>query len=85
MASTVLAYLRECPDAADSLEGILTHWLTRQRVRDDLAALRRVLAELVAQGVLREMTEIPGVRPTLYGLAPKPPGPEERRRGGDPH
>ena len=74
MARTVLAYLKECPGAADSLEGILTHWLARQRVRDEMATLRQVLAALVSEGVLREIPEIPGVRPALYSLAENEPG-----------
>ena len=71
MARTVLDYLKECPGAADSLEGILTHWLARQRVRDEMATLQRVLAGLVDDGVLREIPEVPGVTPALYTLAEK--------------
>ena len=54
LAKAVLAYLAECPNAEDTAAGVTEWWLMRQRVRDQVEAVTRVLTDLVARGVLSE-------------------------------
>ena len=49
----VLAYLRERPDAADTLAGIVEWWLPQQRYETERSRIRAALDELVASGALR--------------------------------
>ena len=55
LAEAVLAYLAECPNAEDTAVGVTEWWLMRQRVRDQVEAVNRVLTDLVARGMLREI------------------------------
>jgi len=50
---SVLGYLDAHPDAADTLDGIITWWLPLQRYENARARIERVLAHLVDRGVLR--------------------------------
>jgi hypothetical protein len=52
IARNVLAYLSEHRDARDTLEGIVEWWLVEQRIVEQTAAVRDVLDELVADGLL---------------------------------
>ena len=62
----VLAYLREHPAAADTLDGIVDWWLPRQRHEIERARIRAALAGLVARGALRQQ-RLPGGE-LLYAL-----------------
>jgi hypothetical protein len=62
----VLGYLATHPDAADTLEGIVTWWLPRQRFETERVRIERVLDELVAHGKLR-CDRLPH-GPVLYAL-----------------
>lgn len=55
LEAAVLGYLAEHPHAADTVEGIASWWLMRQRVRDEVRALARVLRRLVDGGVLEQI------------------------------
>jgi Fe2+ or Zn2+ uptake regulation protein len=54
IARNVLAYLSEHGDARDTLEGIVEWWLVEQRIIEQTAAVREVLDELVAGGLLHK-------------------------------
>lgn len=49
----VLAYLGGHPEAADTLDGIITWWLPLQRYETERARIEYALTHLVALGVLR--------------------------------
>lgn len=49
-ARAICRYLDAHPRAADSLDGILRWWLTRQRVSDSESEVQTALNELVASG-----------------------------------
>ena len=51
--TAVLAYLQKHPEAADTLEGIVSWWLPQQRYETDRERIGRVLSELVTHGKLR--------------------------------
>lgn len=48
----ILSYLRNHPDAADTLDGILNWWLPRQRYETERERIEQSLEELVAQGLV---------------------------------
>jgi hypothetical protein len=48
----VVAYLAECPHAADTKLGVTEWWLLRRLVRVEVEAVGRALDRLVADGVL---------------------------------
>jgi hypothetical protein len=52
IARAVLTYLRKCPDAQDTIEGIGQWWLPEQHVRSHPAILKGALKELVAMGLI---------------------------------
>jgi len=49
----VLAYLHRHPDAADTLDGIVSWWLPQQRYETERERIERVLSVLVERGELR--------------------------------
>lgn len=51
--SSVVDYLRGHPDAADTLEGIVSWWLPLQRYAVGKARIEAVLTRLVDAGVVR--------------------------------
>jgi hypothetical protein len=55
VATQILDYLKERPEAMDTLEGIAEWWLMRQRIRMDVAMLARVIRRLTERGVLEEL------------------------------
>jgi Fe2+ or Zn2+ uptake regulation protein len=67
----ILSYLRQHPQAGDTLEGIAKWWLMRQRVSESIEVIRRVLERLKDQGLIRERRPAGGS--TLYEAS----GPEE--------
>lgn len=52
IARQIERYLAAHPNAADSLEGILRWWLTRQRYEDSAQQVRRALEQLLQQGTI---------------------------------
>lgn len=67
IGTAVLAYLRDHPGAADTLDGIVEWWLPRQRYEIERSRIRDALATLVASGALRRQ-RLPGGE-TLYALS----------------
>jgi hypothetical protein len=63
----VVSYLRNHPDAADTLEGIVLWWLPLQRYEIGKARIERVLAQLIDAGILRG-DQLPGGN-KLYSFA----------------
>ena len=64
--TAVLAYLQKHPEAADTLDGIVSWWLPQQRYETDRERIGRVLSELVTHGKLR-CEHLPGGA-VLYAL-----------------
>lgn len=48
----ILDYLRTKPDAGDTLEGIASWWIARQRVQLGVHVVGRALARLVERGLI---------------------------------
>lgn len=71
LAERILLYLEAHPNACDTLDGITTWWLLRQRVIESRAAVRSALARLAAEGRVVERAAPDGT--TLFAAA----------RGGD--
>jgi len=70
----VILYLRNHPDAADTLDGIVDWWLPQQRYETARSRIEHVLGRLVAAGLLRR-DNLPGGG-DLYALndvADEPP------------
>ena len=58
VASEILSYLANHPQASDTLEGILEWWLLQQKIEYQTRVVRDALAELVERGFLvREVTK----------------------------
>jgi hypothetical protein len=53
LAAEIATYLEAHPDAADSLEGILTWWLARQRYARTRRSVEFALDRLRRRGVVR--------------------------------
>lgn len=53
IAREIERYLDAHPNAADSVEGILRWWLTRQRYEQSAEHVKRALEHLVSAGVVR--------------------------------
>lgn len=68
LAIDVLAYLVENPDAKDTLVGIASWWLLRQRVENQVRSVRDVLDVLVQNGLL---TEVVGHPDSFYQINPE--------------
>jgi hypothetical protein len=64
----ILSYLRDNPQATDTLEGIAQWWLFERELRDQVAAVKHSLAGLVADGWLIE--RCPTGSHAHYGLNP---------------
>ena len=52
VAHEIEQYLETRPEAADSLEGIATWWVSRQRIRTEIALVRVALEKLTDLGVV---------------------------------
>ena len=57
IANEVERYLTDHPQAADSVEGIATWWLARQRIHYELELVRRALEHLRHKGVVLTASE----------------------------
>jgi DNA-binding PadR family transcriptional regulator len=53
-ARVILDYLRENPDAQDTLSGIVQWWLPEDRFKPRTAAIKEALDELVSAGLIIE-------------------------------
>ena len=69
----VLAYLTQHPDAADTLDGIVSWWLPLQRYETERRRIENALGHLVERGQLR-CDRLPGGA-TLYALNHADPPP----------
>jgi hypothetical protein len=77
LAREILAYLQEHPDASDSLLGIASWWLLRQRIETATRDVQQALDELVHRGFVRQGTQSDGT--PIYSLqASTGPGCERR-------
>jgi hypothetical protein len=60
IAGRIDRYLRSHPDAADSAEGILRWWLTRQRFDESVTKVEQALALLLRKGAVKKQVLIDG-------------------------
>ena len=54
IASEILKYLAEHPNAADTLNGVVQWWLEERTIRIQLDQIKQALDELVAKGMVTE-------------------------------
>ena len=54
IASDILAYFDEHPQAQDTLEGIVQWWLMEQRIKQVISEVKSALEELVREGLVLE-------------------------------
>lgn len=52
VAKEIERYLESHPQASDSLEGIATWWISKQRIRNELEVVRAALEQLTQAGVV---------------------------------
>ena len=53
-------YLMKNPNAADSLQGIMSWWLPFMYGKVEAARVKQVLEQLIAEGVVRKVTLVDG-------------------------
>jgi hypothetical protein len=58
----IMNYFRDHPHAMDTVEGILDWWLNGARRRIDMAAVARVLRDLVDRGMIDQVGSDPNAR-----------------------
>lgn len=68
---SILAYLHAHPQAADTLRGIATWWLPRQRYESGCQRIEQVLGGMVQKGLLHR-EQLPDGE-VLYTLNTRPP------------
>ena len=73
IAEAVVEYLREHPDAMDTMQGIAEWWLMRHQIRTGVTAIANVLSRLTASGVLEEIGAGENRRYRLRAVPPCPP------------
>ena len=56
LALQILRYLREHPEAQDTVEGIMVWWVSERAIKNWLPQVRKSLAALVARGYLEKRT-----------------------------
>ena len=56
VAKEIIDYLHEHPNAADSLDGVVNWWLTRQRIKSAKDIVERALDYLISEGVVDKKT-----------------------------
>lgn len=66
LARQVLRYLREHPEAQDTVEGIMVWWVSERAAKEWLPHVRKSLTALVDRGYLEERTGADGS--VLYRL-----------------
>jgi hypothetical protein len=69
VASYILAYLAEHPEARDGLEGIMDWWLLEQRIRYETRVVKEALSELVKNRLIIE--ERADRMPPVYHVNPE--------------
>ena len=69
MAEDILKYLRDHPQARDTLDGILDWWLLRERYRQRRPLVQQALDYMVGQNLVARTTNPDGV--TIYEAAPR--------------
>ena len=69
MAEDILRYLRNHPQARDTLDGIHDWWLLRERYRQKRALVQQALEYMVGQDLVARTTNPDGV--TIYEAAPR--------------
>jgi hypothetical protein len=57
LSRAILLYLEEHPQAQDTVEGIASFWVMRQKVREDVEAVAMVLRKLTDSGQLEEIKQ----------------------------
>ena len=57
LSRAILLYLEEHPQAQDTVEGIASFWVMRQKVREDVEAVAMVLSKLTKSGQLEEIRQ----------------------------
>lgn len=72
MVGAIERYLKEHPQAADTLEGIVNWWLLRQRYEIAMEVVNKALDVLVEQGTVAKLN--PGGSTTIYRLEEGPNG-----------
>ena len=55
ISQEILDYLRQHPNASDTLEGIAEWWLLNKRIHDEVRKVKEAVSSLVAQGWLVEI------------------------------
>jgi hypothetical protein len=60
----ILRYLREHPEACDTLEGVVRWWVMAQQINESVELVREALKELEMEGAIREEQAADGR--TLY-------------------
>ncbi|MGH7901711.1 MAG: hypothetical protein ACRENZ_08230 [Thermodesulfobacteriota bacterium] len=55
IAVDILCYLSKNPEAKDTLEGIVDWWLLQQEIERKVANVKKVLDELVREGLILEI------------------------------
>lgn len=75
----IIEYLRAHPSAADTVDGIILYWLSRQRYETAKDTIERALEDLVKQGVIEYVAT--GEK-KVFRLAQnqRQPGPTETRK-----
>ncbi|ALP53826.1 hypothetical protein Tel_12155 [Candidatus Tenderia electrophaga] len=67
VAHEIEHYLESHPQAADSLEGIASWWIARQRIRTELEVVRAALEQLSHSGIVSARQDT-GKRGPIYRL-----------------
>lgn len=63
-----MAYLREHPDAGDTVEGISEWWLMEQRIKTEVATVKKTLEILEKKGqVIKSAIGVYRINPTKIG------------------
>jgi len=55
LGKAILEYLGEHPDAQDTAEGIASFWVMRQKVKEEVKDVSRVLRQLTKSGQLEKV------------------------------
>jgi len=76
LADEIRNYLHAHPDATDTLEGVISWWLTRQRYLQATAKVQRALDYLESRGVVKKM-RTPGGG-TVYSSTDPPESGKDR-------
>lgn len=50
----ILRYLEACPNAADTLNGVVEWWIPLQRYHDDYDMIAKILEELFNEGLIEK-------------------------------